>query len=83
MGREGFAMEYQEPLMLENGQADDTPTAQETEQPPQEQQQHEQQQSGGIFSSSTLAALNKAKVAVAAKPQAAAGPLVAYDSDSD
>ncbi|KAG9252346.1 uncharacterized protein F5Z01DRAFT_661573 [Emericellopsis atlantica] len=82
MGREGFAMEYQEPPMLENGQADDTPTAEETEQPPQEQQQ-QQQQPGGIFSSSTLAALNKAKVAVAAKPQAAAGPLVAYDSDSD
>ncbi|KAI6785081.1 Pre-mRNA-splicing factor CWC2 [Emericellopsis cladophorae] len=82
LGREGFAMEYQEPLMLENGQAGDTPTAEETGQSPQEQQQQQQEQAG-IFSSSTLAALNKAQVALTAKPQAAAGPLVAYDSDSD
>ncbi|KAL8306359.1 hypothetical protein RB597_003104 [Gaeumannomyces tritici] len=39
----------------------------------------------GIFSSSTLAALSSARVKVSAhtKPAAAAGPLVAYDSDSD
>lgn len=39
----------------------------------------------GIFSSSTLAALNHARVAVAARPKAVAssGPLVAYDSDDD
>ena len=39
----------------------------------------------GILSGSTLAALSKAKVSVAARPRAAAatGPLVGYGSDSD
>ncbi|KAH6893229.1 hypothetical protein B0T10DRAFT_481779 [Thelonectria olida] len=74
VGREGFEMEYQEKPMIENGEANETPAYTE-EQPPQE--------TGGIFSGSTLAALNKAKVTVAAKPKTSAGPLVAYDSDSD
>lgn len=76
LGREGFEVEYQERPMIENGESSETP-AQEEQQP--------QQETGGIFSGSTLAALNKAKVSVASKPKAAAsaGPLVAYDSDSD
>ncbi|KAM0239260.1 hypothetical protein ACHAPO_003231 [Fusarium lateritium] len=75
LGREGFDLEYQERPMIENGE---TRSVQVEEQQPQ-------QETGGIFSGSTLAALNKAKVAVASKPKAAAstGPLVAYGSDSD
>lgn len=77
-GREGFEVEYQERPMIENGQVDEAPA--QTEQP-----EELQQQAGGIFSGSTLAALSKAKVSVASKPKpaASAGPLVAYDSDSD
>lgn len=74
LGREGFEVEYQERPMIENGEASEAPV-QAKEQP---------QETGGIFSGSTLAALNRAKVTVAAKPKAAAsGPLVGYDSDSD
>ncbi|CAF3530569.1 unnamed protein product [Fusarium graminearum] len=75
LGREGFEVEYQERPMIENGEAGQA----------QAEEQQPQQETGGIFSGSTLAALNKAKVAVASKPKAAAsaGPLVAYDSDSD
>lgn len=77
VGRLGFQEQYQEPRMIEDGTAEATeaPAAQK-EQPPQ---------STGVFSSSTLAALGRAKVAVASKPTAPAstGPLVAYDSDSD
>ncbi|QPC78478.1 hypothetical protein HYE68_009230 [Fusarium pseudograminearum] len=75
LGREGFEVEYQERPMIENGEAGQA----------QVEEQQPQQEVGGIFSGSTLAALNKAKVAVASKPKAAAsaGPLVAYDSDSD
>lgn len=77
LGREGFEVEHQERPMIENGESSETPA--------QEEQQQPQQETGGIFSGSTLAALNKAKVSVASKPKAAAsaGPLVAYDSDSD
>ncbi|KPM41245.1 Pre-mRNA-splicing factor CWC2 [Neonectria ditissima] len=74
LGRDGFEVEYQERTLIENGEFNEGSA--QTEQP------HE---TGGIFSGSTLAALNKAKIAVASKPKAAAsaGPLVAYDSDSD
>ncbi|CRJ83623.1 hypothetical protein BN1708_009087 [Verticillium longisporum] len=80
VGRQGYALEQQQQaLLLENNGA------------VQEQQQlalpaPEQQQAGGIFSGSTLAALNSARISVAAqkpKAAAAAGPLVGYDSDSD
>ncbi|PNH45160.1 hypothetical protein VD0004_g2659 [Verticillium dahliae] len=80
VGRQGYELEQQQQaLLLENNGA------------VQEQQQlalpaPEQQQAGGIFSGSTLAALNSARISVAAqKPKAAtaAGPLVGYDSDSD
>lgn len=76
-GREGFEVEYQERPMIENGESSEAPAQLEQAQAPQE--------TGGIFSGSTLAALSKAKISVAAKPKAAvsAGPLVAYDSDSD
>ncbi|RGP68616.1 pre-mrna-splicing factor cwc2 [Fusarium longipes] len=75
LGREGFEVEYQQRPMIEYGEASEV----------QAEEQQPQQETGGIFSGSTLAALNKAKVAVASKPKAAAstGPLVAYDSDSD
>lgn len=77
LGREGFEVEYQQPAMIEDGQASEQPAGMVAEEMPA-------QESGGIFSSNTLAALNKAKVSVAAKPKAAsAGPLVSYDSDSD
>lgn len=77
IGRDGFEVEYQEPLMLEEGgqtgahQVPTTTTALDK---------------SGIFSGSTLAALSRAKVGVAPKPKTAAacpGPLVSYDSDSD
>lgn len=73
LGREGF-VEYQQPAMIE---APDGTEAAETQDQPQE--------TGGIFSGSTLAALSRGKVSVSAKPKTAApaGPLVAYDSDSD
>ncbi|KAH0533061.1 hypothetical protein TsFJ059_001677 [Trichoderma semiorbis] len=77
-GRQGYEVEYQERPLLEDG------TAEETEAPSQEANQ-QPAQSAGVFSSSTLAALGRAKVAVASKPAAPAstGPLVGYDSDSD
>lgn len=80
-GREGFEMEYQEPPMIEDGTAaGDGPQAGATH--PAETTPAA---SNGIFSSSTLAALGKAQVSLAAKPksQAPAGPLVGYGSDSD
>lgn len=76
VGRQGHEVEYQEPLMLENGQSADGSAGATAAAAPEQ---------SGIFSGSTLAALSKAKVAVASKPKAAAstGPLVSYDSDSD
>lgn len=78
LGRQGREVEYHAPPMIENGE----PSV-ENAAPPQPEAAAEQ--ATGIFSGSTLAALNKAKVSVAAKPKAAAaaGPLVGYDSDSD
>ncbi|PNP53400.1 hypothetical protein THARTR1_06094 [Trichoderma harzianum] len=78
-GRRGFEVEYQERPLIEDG------TAGETEAAAQEANQQQPAQTAGVFSSSTLAALGRAKVAVASKPAAPAstGPLVAYDSDSD
>ncbi|ODA79873.1 hypothetical protein RJ55_05470 [Drechmeria coniospora] len=80
LGRQTNEVEYQEPLMIGDGQA---PAAESEhahahmETPPE--------QPAGIFSGSTLAALSRAKVSVMSKPksEAAAGPLVAYDSDSE
>ena len=79
IGREGFEVEYQPRAMIENGDGDgcDTTVA-------QAEGQTKDVGRSGIFSGSTLAALNKAKVVVSKpKAAAAAGPLVAYDSDSD
>ena len=75
-GREGYDVEYQERAMIENGSAEAEPAPAAAPQQPEKV---------GIFSGSTLAALSKARVGVAAKPDkpASAGPLVAYDSDSD
>lgn len=74
VGRDAAELEYQAPAMIENGEAS-TETAAAPAVP----------ESAGIFSGSTLAALNKAKVAVASKPKttASAGPLVSYGSDSE
>ncbi|KAJ4148214.1 hypothetical protein LMH87_002694 [Akanthomyces muscarius] len=81
LGREGFELEDQQRLMIENGEAfaDSDGQGQEQQQPQKEEQ------SGGIFSGSTLAALNRAKISVPSqqKAAAAAGPLVSYGSDSD
>lgn len=81
LGREGFELEDQRRLMIENGEAfaDSDGQGQEQQQPQKEEQ------SGGIFSGSTLAALNRAKISVPSqqKAAAAAGPLVSYGSDSD
>lgn len=75
-GREGYELEDQQRLMIENGEAFDEDA--------EAQEEPQAEQKGGIFSSSTLAALNKAKVSVPkAKAAASAGPLVSYDSDSD
>ncbi len=72
-GREGFELEDDQQLLLEDAQE---------HQAPQEEAPH---QEDGIFSSSTLQALKAAQVAVAskAKPVVSSGPLVSYDSDSD
>jgi hypothetical protein len=85
LGRQGFQVEYQEPLMLENGQTTDDQATTTTEAATAAAQQQQPPEKAGIFSGSTLAALNRAKVAVTSKPKAATstGPLVSYDSDSD
>lgn len=76
VGRLGYETE-QQPPMIEGGERP-------TEDQATRGQASSAQGGGGIFSGSTLAALQRAKVSVAAKPQAAAaGPLVAYGSDSD
>lgn len=78
-GREGYELDYEERLMIENGNAD------EAEMQNAAAAESKPCVSGGIFGNSTLAALSSAKVAVASKPKAIAssGPLVAYGSDSD
>lgn len=76
VGRQGYEVSYEERQMIEGGEAGE----EEQSAPPAQAVQPEP---SGIFSGSTLAALNKAKVSVAAKPKAAAGPLVGYGSDSD
>lgn len=70
---------YQEPNMIEDG------VLSEMEREANGQGETQGDDSGGIFSSRTLAALNTAQVSVASKSKstASAGPLVAYDSDSD
>lgn len=80
LGREGFELEDQQRLMIENGEAFADGETQE-----QQPQAEKEETSAGIFSGSTLAALNRAKIAVPSKPKtaAAAGPLVSYGSDSD
>lgn len=81
LGREGFELEDQQRLMIENGDA----FADENGQGQEQLQPQKDEQSGGIFSGSTLAALNRAKISIPsqAKTAAAAGPLVSYGSDSD
>lgn len=70
VGRQGLELEEEQRLMLEADAYEQT---------------EQKEESGGIFSSSTLAALESAKGSIATKPKptASAGPLVAYDSDSD
>ncbi|KAM0144563.1 hypothetical protein ACHAP3_000592 [Botrytis cinerea] len=70
VGRQGLELEEEQRLMLEADGYEQT---------------EQKEESGGIFSSSTLAALESAKGSIATKPKptASAGPLVAYDSDSD
>ncbi|KAM7204130.1 hypothetical protein V8F33_001765 [Rhypophila sp. PSN 637] len=83
-GREGFELEHeQRQLMLEAG--GDGGGYERYVQAQTGEAQGQAQDGNGILSSSTLAALQAARVAVAPKvqPAAAAGPLVAYDSDSD
>ncbi|CAH0017262.1 unnamed protein product [Clonostachys rhizophaga] len=77
-GREELELEYQEPLAIEDG-----PVPEANEQM-LEAPVSGPRESAGILSGNTIAALNKAKISIAAKPKAASsGPLVAYDSDSD
>ena len=87
VGRQGYELEHEQRLMIENGGVggggggpEDTAALQQ-----QLRQSHAQTEDDGILSGSTLAALKAAKVATAPKPKAAApaGPLVAYGSDSD
>ncbi|KAK3325414.1 hypothetical protein B0H66DRAFT_123393 [Apodospora peruviana] len=83
-GREGFELEDQQRLVLEVGDGgggyyeNAGQQAQLRIEPPPERDD-------GILSSRTLATLQASRVAVASRPQPAApaGPLVAYDSDSD
>lgn len=81
-GREGYELEgAEERLLIESAPPTGVvePETQDQLPPPAENEP------SGIFSSSTIAALSTAKVVVGSKPKAAAlaGPLVAYDSDSD
>lgn len=78
IGREGYEVDYQEPLMIENTDGASENLALNSAEPAAPER-------AGIFSGSTLAALSKAKIAVQSKPKAAsaAGPLVSYGSDSD
>lgn len=78
-GRQGFELEQEQRLMLENGEAGGGIEAIIGE------RQQPAEQEGGIFSSSTLAALKTSKVSTAPKAKAVAssGPLVAYGSDSE
>lgn len=81
LGREGFSLEDQQRMMIENG---DAFAGDETHGEDQQPQAPKEEQSAGIFSGSTLAALNKAKISVPSQAKkAAAGPLVSYGSDSD
>lgn len=86
-GREGYELEHEQRLMLEAGGDGSGGGFEEYAQTQTNEAENQQQDTGrnGILSSSTLAALQAARVAVASKPQpvAPAGPLVAYDSDSD
>lgn len=72
VGRQGLELEEEQRLMMEAGQVEQMQAEAEAEE-------------RGIFSSSTLAALQSAQVSTSSKPKskATAGPLVAYDSDSD
>jgi hypothetical protein len=78
-GREGYELEVEERLMIESGENGQTMEAVTGVKAPMAAEDN------GIFSSSTITALSSAKVAVTSKPKAkaAAGPLVAYESDSD
>jgi hypothetical protein len=79
-GREGHELEYEQRLMLENGEADGNHDGQAL--PALEDKPEEK---GGIFSNSTLAALKGAQVKAAPKaaPKTSSGPLVAYGSDDE
>lgn len=79
-GRDGHDLEYEQRLMIENGEVDGNHNGQAL--PALEVKPEEQ---GGIFSSSTIAALKGAQVIAATKaaPAKSSGPLVAYGSDSE
>lgn len=85
LGKEGFEaegqmeLEEEQRLLLEAGAAGDL------EWQDQVALQPHQEEAGGIFSSSTLAALQGAQGQFTSRQtkSAPAGPLVAYDSDSD
>lgn len=79
-GRDGHDLEYEQRLMIENGEVDGNHNGQAL--PALEARPEEQ---GGIFSSSTIAALKGAQVTAATKaaPAKSSGPLVAYGSDSE
>jgi hypothetical protein len=81
VGRQGYELEHEQRLMIENGEVGGD---QNTGSSQQGGQQGEGE-SGGILSSSTLAALKTAKVSTAPKEKAvvSSGPLVDYGSDSD
>lgn len=68
IGRQGYELEDEQRLMIEQGTAGVGSTEEEV---------------GGIFSGSTLATLKQASFASQPKKEVSKGPLVAYDSDSD
>lgn len=76
IGRQGYELEHEQHLMIENGEAGNIQEA---------HGQQEDAQAGGILSGSTLAALKTAKITTAPKEKAAvsSGPLVDYGSDND
>lgn len=80
VGREGYELEHEQRLMIENGDASGGSDLAALLAPEEKAVEKD-----GIFSSSTLAALQGAQVAAAPKATSkqSSGPLVAYGSDED
>ncbi|KAH6648840.1 RNA recognition domain-containing protein [Truncatella angustata] len=79
-GRDGYELEHEQRLMIENGEVDGGSHMAALPAP-----EEKVEEKAGIFSSNTLAALRGAHIATAPKAAAkqSSGPLVAYGSDDE